>query len=223
VCTYKKRVGILFFSAALALPACQQSEQPTVQEAAKPLLDPLGVEWKGRDGQRWNVTAIRKANSNEFNLLRQDRTDPQQTTQGKLLVDVYNDKLKVTKVIAGITFQCDGLLSSDHRFISGVCFRTIGEEQVVVPDHDWWVTIRHGLQQSGSAAKGDAPSPPKLNINFATVDELERQLQLDPEQARAVIEYKLNAGRIASIDDLHRSGTLPAKVVKDLQTKVSFQ
>lgn len=137
-------------------------------------------------------------------------------------MDVFGerkDRLKIIKRIGDTTYQCDGLVSSDHRFISGVCFILIGD--VVLRDHDWWVTVQQqALPHKVSESARKTQPEQKLNLNLATVEELEQYLNLDPEQARSVVDYKLGAGRIKSLGDLQQAGILSAKLAASLAERV---
>ena len=83
--------------------------------------------------------------------------------------------------------------SSDARFIGGLCYDLISIPEVS-NTYPWWATIERSKKQR-------TPVCP-LNINIATVKELEDVLALDPITAREIIEHKLIIEQYSTIYEL---------------------
>lgn len=71
-------------------------------------------------------------------------------------------------------------------------------DQVRVP----WLTPAASEPQVAGAAPGPAPDSPRLNLNLATLADLDRLPGIGPSLAREILAYREAHGAFGSVDDL---------------------
>lgn len=187
-----------------------------VETQSTGMQDILGVEWNGSEDTGWNFTMIRRENSNTFDYRATNIKDKNKKIKGSITVEIFKSKVKISKVIDGKNIGiCDGIFSSDKRFISGLCY----DPKKSAPDksgtYSWWATVEHSREPK-------TPLYP-LDINLATVKELETYLSLEPVSARNIVDHKLTIGSYKDIKDLLKYKVINAKTFERIKTKISVK
>jgi competence protein ComEA len=65
-----------------------------------------------------------------------------------------------------------------------------------------------------------APGAAALNLNSATLDELDGLPGIGPAKARSIIEYRENHGSFQGVDELGRVPGMSSSLVKRLRDRV---
>ena len=167
--------------------------------------DRLGSTWHGTDDDQWDFRMVRERD-NEFSWEATHRGNGR-SNRGNVVVDLFRRKLKLARTIGGFLTICDGMFSGDSKFVSGVCYGSQGETY-------WWATIQ----------RGDLGARPgKVNINTATVAELEGWLGLEPAVARRIIESKLRLGAFSNPSNLLEGRILSPDVYESIRTRIAVK
>ena len=204
-------IFIIIFTALLfrALPLHAQGQ-------GTPAADLLGVEWNGREEGRGDFTLVRQASSNVFDHYAITSNNPGGRREGTVTVDRFRAKVKMGKIMSGgKELACDGAFSGDRRFVSGVCYDGTNPVSTGGYAFTWWATVER------SERGRQLPYP--MNINLATVKELERFLRLDPVTARNIIDHKLNVGVLRDPRDLLGAGIVPEQVFERIRHGVTIK
>ncbi len=73
-----------------------------------------------------------------------------------------------------------------------------------------------------SAQANESPSP-ALNINNASIEQLEKIKGIGAKKAQAIIEYRLQHGNFATVDDLSKVKGIGPKFIAKNRTWMSVQ
>jgi competence protein ComEA len=68
----------------------------------------------------------------------------------------------------------------------------------------WILILCFGLTlaSAGAAQKSKAPAPEKVNINTATVEQLETLAGVGPALAKAIVEHRTKNGKFTKIEEI---------------------
>jgi hypothetical protein len=169
--------------------------------------DSLGSRWDGRENKDCDFTLFRSDPSvPNFEYQSVCRSNGQKI-HGKVSIDFFNGRVKVKKQANGKETICDGIISGDSKFVSGVCY---ADEH----KYFWWATI---TQHSPGSR------PQRVNLNTATVAELESYLGLDGRTARNIIEAKLVHESFSDPEDLLDYEVVPEDVFFKIQPMITTQ
>lgn len=186
------------------------------QGQATPAADLRGVEWNGREEGRGDFRLVRQVSSNVFDYYALTSNDPAGRREGTVTVDRFRAKVKMRKIMSGgKELACDGTFSGDRRFVSGVCYDGTNPVSTGGYAFTWWATVER------SERGRQLPYP--MNINLATVKELERFLRLDPVTARNIIDHKLKVGVLRDPRDLLRAGVVSEQVFERIRHGVTVK
>ncbi len=187
-----------------------------VEAQGTPEVDLLGVEWNGREEGRGDFRLVRQGSSNLFGYYPITSNDPGGRRRGTVTVDRFRAKVKMRKIVSGgEELVCDGTFSGDRLFVSGVCYD--GGNTVSTGGHAfaWWATIER------SERGRRLPYP--INVNLATVKELEQFLRLDPVTARNIVDRKLTVGEIPDPRDLLEAGIVTEQVFERIRHAITVK
>jgi len=169
--------------------------------------DSLGSRWDGRENKDCDFTLFRSdPDAPRFEYESVCRGDGQKI-HGKVWIDFFNGRVKVRKQANGQETICDGIISADSKFVSGVCHEEKNR-------YIWWATITH---------HSPASRPQRVNLNTATVAELESYLGLDGRTARNIIEAKLGLERFSDPEDLLDYEVVSEEVFSKIQPMITTQ
>ena len=168
--------------------------------------DSLGSRWDGRENKDCDFTLSRSDPSvPDFEYQSVCRSNGQKI-HGKVSIDFFNGRVKVKKQANGRETMCDGIISADGKFVSGVCH----EEK----KYFWWATI---TQHSPGSR------PQRVNLNTATVAELESYLGVDGRTARNIIEAKLVHESFSDPEDLLDFEVVSEEVFSKIEPMITTQ
>lgn len=97
-------------------------------------------------------------------------------------------------------------------------------EQVYVPKPGETPPVAAGSGGSGGGTSGNAPGSgqgAKIDLNAATLDQLETLPRIGPSLAQRIIDWRTQNGRFASVDDLKNVAGIGDKIFADLSGLVS--
>ena len=98
--------------------------------------------------------------------------------------------------------------------------RVRDEDRVVIPSQapPPAITSATGDQPGSSAAAG---SPAQVNINTASVDELDQLPGIGPAIAQRVVDYRSEQGPFRSVDELARVSGISSAMVDELRSEIT--
>jgi competence protein ComEA len=84
-------------------------------------------------------------------------------------------------------------------------------------------TLIFSLALVFSSAQANESSNPILNINNASIEQLEMIKGIGAKKAQAIIEYRLQHGNFATVDDLSKVKGIGSKFIAKNKTWMSVQ
>ncbi|MGB8954250.1 MAG: ComEA family DNA-binding protein [Tumebacillaceae bacterium] len=93
----------------------------------------------------------------------------------------------------------------------------------VLTDGGEVVVATEGVQEKGAGNAGVATADGKVNLNTATVEELDKLPGIGSTRANAIVQYRKEQGRFLQVDDLKNVPGFGVKLVDQVRDKVKVQ